>query len=139
MSNESEVPLYFGIDVPFMTKLGLRTQHLEDGACRTSLVLEASLTNSMGGFHGGVILSVLDFTMSAAARSHDPLGVSAATIDLSSHFLRPARTDLVIDAKVIRRSASMAFCDGSITDTSGALVAVARAVFKLIPKHAHDS
>lgn len=123
---------YFGIDVPFMEHIGLQPIVLEAEFCRTTLTWQPHLTNSRGDIHGGTIMSAMDFTLSAAARAHDPLRLGAITIDMSTHFYAPARTALTIDARCTRRGRAMAFCDGEVRDENGTVVAVARAVFKLI-------
>jgi uncharacterized protein (TIGR00369 family) len=124
---------YFGIDVPFMRLIGLLPDHLEPGTARTRLPLKEELLNSRGDVHGGTLMSVLDFTMSAAARSHDPLSLGVITIDMSTHFLDVARTALLIEARIIRRGMRIVFCEGTVTDASGNTVCVARATFKLVP------
>ncbi len=124
--------LYFGIDVPFMEHIGLKPLSLSDGCCRTLLPLQRDLVNSRGDVHGGTLMSAFDFTLSAAARSHDPLRYGVITIDMSTHFYEAARTDLTVIARCARRGGSLAFCEGEILDEAGKVVAVARAVFKLI-------
>lgn len=123
---------YFGFQIPFMRYLGLQAEHIEPGYARASLPLHDNLTNSRGDVHGGTMMSVLDFILSAAARSHDPLSYGVVTIDMSTHFLNVARTDLVFEARVLRRGRSIAFCEGSAIDTNGVEVCTARAAFKLV-------
>jgi uncharacterized protein (TIGR00369 family) len=123
---------YFGIDVPFMAYIGLVPLHMEEGMCRTRLDVAPHIVNSRGDVHGGSIMSAMDFTLSAAARSHDPLALGSITIDMTSHFYAPARTSLVIEGRCTRRGRSIVFCDGEAQDEHGTLVAVARAVFKLV-------
>ncbi|TKR55716.1 PaaI family thioesterase [Allopusillimonas ginsengisoli] len=123
---------YFGFEIPFMRYLGLQAEHIEPGYARARLPLHKSLTNSRGDVHGGTMMSVLDFIMSAAARSHDPLSYGLATIDMSTQFLSVARTDLVFEARPLRRGRSIVFCEGSVKDTNNVEVCTARAVFKLV-------
>ncbi len=77
-------------------------------------------------------MSAFDFTLSAAARAHDPLQFGAVTIEMSTHFYESARTSVHVMARCPRRGKSIAFCEGEIRDETGKLVAVARATFKLI-------
>lgn len=125
---------YFGIDVPFMTHIGLTPLSLDETGCRTRLVKQPALVNSRGDLHGGALMSAFDFTLSAAARAHDPLRFGVMTVDMTTHFLEPARTDLTVTARCSKRGRSIAFCDGEMTDSAGTVVAVARAVFKLVPR-----
>jgi uncharacterized protein (TIGR00369 family) len=123
---------YFGVDVPFMEHIGLMPVSLEKDCCVTRLAWQPHLVNSRGDMHGGSLMSAMDFTLSAAARAHDPSHLGVITIDMSTHFYEPARTSLTIVGRCVRHGRSMAFCDGEVRDENGLLVAVARAVFKLI-------
>lgn len=123
---------YFGIDVPFMAHIGLEPVCLEPGLARTRLPLRHELVNSRGHGHGGALMSALDFTLSAAARSGNPLGLGVVTIEMNTHFLASATTDLLIEARILREGARIVFCEGDVLDTEGTVVCTARAVFKLI-------
>lgn len=123
---------YFGIDVPFMEHIGLKPISLTDGCCRTLLPRHPALVNSRGDVHGGTLMSAFDFTLSVAARAHDPLRYGVITIDMTTHFYEAARSDLTVIGRCARRGKATAFCEGEIVDEAGTVVAVARAVFKLI-------
>ncbi|MBE0593665.1 MAG: PaaI family thioesterase [Gemmatimonadales bacterium] len=123
---------YFGIEVPFMEYIGLDPVCLEDGRCVTTLAWQPELANSRGDIHGGTVMSAIDFTMSAAARSHDRDRLGAVTMDMTTHFYDPARSMLTIDARCIRRGRSLAFCEADVRNESGAVVVAARGIFKLI-------
>lgn len=125
--------LYFGFNVPFMRYIGLQAEQLEPGYARTRLPLKEELVNSRGDVHGGTLMSALDFTLSAAARSHDPMSYGVITIDMSTHFLDAARSDLLFEARVIRRGRRIVFCEGSVTDQNDNIACIARATFKLVP------
>ena len=79
-------------------------------------------------------MSAVDFTLSAAARGHNPLGVGSVTIDMTTHFYRSARTAVTIDGRCNRRGRTLAFCDAEVVDEGGRVVAVARGVFKLVAR-----
>ncbi len=123
---------YFGIDVPFMEHIGLKPLSLDEGCCKTLLTWSPTLVNSRGDIHGGTLMSAFDFTLSAAARAHDPLRFGAVTIDLTTHFLEASRCELTVIGRCTKRGKSMAFCEGEIVKADGTVVAVARGVFKLI-------
>ncbi|HLV27692.1 MAG TPA: PaaI family thioesterase [Burkholderiaceae bacterium] len=131
----SEDAPYFGVDVPFMSYIGVQAEHIEEGYARTRLPYNPQLVNSRGDVHGGTLMSVLDFTLSAAARGHDPLGIGIATIEMSTHFLDTARGELVFESRVLRRGRSTAFVEGSATDADGKVVCVARGAFRLIKRN----
>lgn len=123
---------YFGIDVPFMEHIGLKPVSLDETCCKTRLAWNPALVNSRGDIHGGTLMSAFDFTLSAAARAHDPLRYGAITVDLTTHFLEASRSELTVIGRCTKRGKSMAFCEGEIVNPEGTVVAVARGVFKLI-------
>jgi uncharacterized protein (TIGR00369 family) len=123
---------YFGLTVPFMQYIGLKAETLSEDFARTRLPVNPWLVNSRGDVHGGTLMSVLDFTLSAAARSHDPHNIGVATIEMSTHFLDSARGELVFEAKVLRSGRSTAFTEGAVINAEGKTVCVARATFRLI-------
>lgn len=128
----TEATPYFGIDIPFMRYLGLQAEHIETGYARARLPEHSDLLNSRADVHGGTLMSVLDFILSAAARGHDPLNLGVVTIEMSSHFLDVARGELVFEARTLRRGRSTVFCEGTATNADGTTVCVARATFRLI-------
>jgi uncharacterized protein (TIGR00369 family) len=123
---------YFGHAIPLMEFMGLIPESIGDGTARARLPMRAELNNSRGQVHGGTMMSVLDFTLSAAARGGLPAGTGAATIDMNTSFMAPATTDLVIEAQVLKRGRSIAFCEGVVRDTAGTLVCKATGTFKLL-------
>ncbi len=123
---------YFGFHIPFLEHLGVEPISCENDRAVTFMPLKPHLRNSHGHIHGGALMSVLDFTLSAAGRAHDPMGVGLATIDMSTSFLSPGSTDLTITAICLRRGSTICFCEGEIRDTHDKLVAKASASFKLI-------
>jgi uncharacterized protein (TIGR00369 family) len=122
---------FFGIDVPMVRLIGLQPEHVEEGNARTRLIKKAEILNSRGDIQGGTLMTALDLTLAAAARGHDPVKVAVITIEMNSHFLRPAQTDVTIRAKVLRRGKNIAFCEGEVLDANNHQVCVARGTFKL--------
>lgn len=125
---------HFGLDVPFMNHIGLESIRLHGDSCHTRLKLQRALVNSRGDIHGGALMSALDFSLGVVARAHDPLNVGAATIDMNTHFYEPAASDVEVFAICKRRGKRIAFCEGEVKDAEGNVLAVARAVFKLVPR-----
>ena len=122
---------YFGREIPLMHLMGVIPESCTSGHARTRLPWRADLTNSRGDIHGGTLMSVLDFTLSAAARGHD-YDLGMATIDMTTSFMSPGNSDLVIEARCLRLGTSIAFCEGEIRNADGQLVAKASATFKVI-------
>ncbi|MBV7485848.1 PaaI family thioesterase [Bordetella sp. BOR01] len=124
---------YFGLTIPLMSLMGLIPDSIGPDHARTRLPWRENLTNSRGDIHGGTLMSVLDFTLSAAARGNDPT-LGMATIDMNTSFMAPGTGDLVIEARCLRRGTSIAFCEGEVRGTDGQLVAKASATFKVIKR-----
>lgn len=81
-------------------------------------------------WHGGVIAALCDIAAHAAVAVR--LGDMAPTIDLRIDYLAPARGDLLAKGKLLRLGRSIGRADVEITDPSGKLVAVGRAVFSAL-------
>ncbi len=124
---------YFGLQIPFMASLGLIPEHLSTVLARTRLPHRPDLVNSRGDVHGGALMSALDFTLSAAARAHEA-NTGMATIDMTTHFLAPARGTVIFEARCLRVGGSLAFCEGQARDEAGTLLATASATFKIVRK-----
>jgi uncharacterized protein (TIGR00369 family) len=123
---------YFGATIPLMEFLGLVPEHIEPGLARTRLPWRVELTNSRGDVHGGTLMSVLDFTLSAAARGGLEHGTSMATIDMTTSFFAPATGDLSIEARCLKRGRSIAFCEGEVRNGAGEIVCKASGTFRVI-------
>lgn len=123
---------YFGLRIPYMEYLGVVPVSCEQDRAVTRLAIRHDLLNSRGHIHGGALMSVLDFTMSAAGRAHDPLGYGLATIDMNTSFIEPVVTDITIQTHCFRRGTSICFCEGQIVDPNGKILVKATATFKLI-------
>ena len=75
-------------------------------------------------------MSALAFTLRAGERVDDPLRCGAVTIDLTSHFLKRARSEVTMVGRCTKHGKSRTFCEGEIVDIAGTVVADARGVFK---------
>ena len=122
---------YFGLHIPYMQYLGLEPGLFTEEKVTTRLPWRPELVNSRGDVHGGALMSALDFTLSAAARAHTD-GCGMATIDMTTHFMRPAQGNVTIEARCLRLGATLAFCDGQALDDKGTVLATASATFKIV-------
>lgn len=132
MSSSSKTNTYFGLNIPYLDFLQLEPVLCQDDRAVTRIKIRDELLNSRGQIHGGAIMSILDFTLSAAGRASDPLGIGMATIDMHTTCLEPATTDLTVQARCIRRGSSIAFCEGEVLDIAGNVIAKATAAFKVL-------
>jgi uncharacterized protein (TIGR00369 family) len=89
--------------------------------------------NPNGYVHGGVILSLLDFTLGVTAEValRQPSDMHPATVSLTTHFIGGAsgRDLLHCAAEVLKQTRSFSFVEGRIT-SGGEVIATASAVFK---------
>jgi uncharacterized protein (TIGR00369 family) len=115
------------------------TQLVEMGAGR--LVLSAAMTASAHGFptsrgpivHGGAIATLADEALASVAFTQAEEGQTTVTADLKVDFLRPAYPGrLVARATVRHRTKRLAFCEATVEDEGGQIVAEARAVIAYV-------
>ncbi|HUZ87082.1 MAG TPA: PaaI family thioesterase [Candidatus Baltobacterales bacterium] len=115
------------------------TRILELGHGR--IVLEGNLTAESHGFptsrgtvvHGGAIATLADEALASAAFTAAEEGETTVTADLKVDFLRPARPGrLVARATVRHRTRRLAFCETTIEQGNGQVVAEARAVIAYV-------
>ncbi len=126
---------FFGVHVPFLAWLDVRGIEWTPGAASISLALRPELLNSLGAAHGGVVCTLLDVCMAAAARSDDHVS-RVVTIDMSVQFMRPGAGLLSAHGRTLTLTRGLAFCEGEIRDPEGQLVAKSSGTFKrLRPGH----
>ncbi|MCX7891536.1 MAG: PaaI family thioesterase [Burkholderiales bacterium] len=121
------------VRVPFVEHLGIRL--LEQSQARAAIALDRrpELLNSWGATHGGVLMTMLDYVMSAAVRGHYGVDGGVLTVDMSVGFMKAGFGErIVADARVLHGGQSTAFCEGEARDEKGALLAKAIGTFKLL-------
>lgn len=129
-------PLQFPLKIPFVEELGLELWAFADGEAELRLDLAEAHLNSWEVAHGGVLMTLLDVAMAHAARSVHATAVDhgpgVATIEMKTSFMRPAEGTLRARGKLLHRTMTMAFCEGSVVDDAGHLCAHATATFKYL-------
>jgi len=121
------------VRVPFVEHLGIRL--VEQSRERAAIALDKrpELLNSWGATHGGVVMTMLDYVMSAAVRGHYGVDGGVLTVDMSVGFMKAGFGESIrADARVLHGGQSTAFCEGEARDEKGALLAKAIGTFKLI-------
>ena len=126
----------YTVRIPFVDLLGFELIAFDAGHAEMALELRDELTNSWSVVHGGVSMTLLDVVMAHAARSPNQPGVSESpgvvTVEMKTTFLRPGLGRLTARGRLVHRTASMAFCEGSIFDAQGVIVAQATGTFKYL-------
>jgi uncharacterized protein (TIGR00369 family) len=126
----------FKVRIPFVEALGFELLRFENGESEIALSPRDEHMNAWSVVHGGVIMTLLDVTMAHAARS--PVAGAAAddrgvvTIEMKTSFMRPGIGRLVGHGRVLRRTTSFSFCEASLLDAQGELVAHATGTFKYL-------
>ncbi|MCX2861013.1 PaaI family thioesterase [Paucibacter sp. PLA-PC-4] len=136
MSNKSPPPLNFPVHIPFVEQLGLELHSMGEGEAELRVDLKEAHLNSWEVAHGGVIMTLLDVAMAHAARSihrdQPGFGPGVVTIEMKTSFMRPGEGELRALGKLLHRSTTMAFCEGSVLGEDGKLCAHATGTFKYL-------
>ncbi len=124
----------FLVHIPFVHELGLELLRLEPGQAELALSLRETQTNSWGVAHGGVTMTMLDVAMAHAARSPSQPGGApqpgVVTLEMKTSFMRPGQGRLTATGRLMHRTASLAFTEGTVRDAAGEVVAHATGTFK---------
>jgi len=122
---------YFGLTIPFLDHLNVVPEYAENGKSRISLEMKPEHANSFGVAHGGVVMTLLDFAMAAAARSciNHPLG--AITIDMTISFLRPSVGKIVVEGTVLKSGKTINYCEAVVLNDLGEITAKSSGTFVL--------
>ena len=126
----------FPIHIPFVEALGFELLRFENGEAEIAMLPREEHMNSWSVLHGGVTMTLLDVVMAHASRSpqtgvaNDSRGV--VTIEMKTSFMRPGLGRMLAKGKVLHRTVSFAFCEGSIVDAEGQLIAHSTGTFKYL-------
>lgn len=105
------------------------------------LVLEGNLTDESHGFltprgtiiHGGAIATLADEALATVAFTVAEEGETTVTADLKVDFLRPGKAGRFVARATLRhRTRRLAFCEATVEDGAGVIVAEGRAVIAYV-------
>ncbi len=134
----------FQYTIPFVKHLGIELLRHEAGEAELAVTLKEELCNSWQVAHGGMLMTLLDVAMAHAAREPQSVaensvpvddnerGRGVVTVEMKTSFLRPGLGRLVARSRLLQATASLAFCEASVNDENGALVAHATGTFKYL-------
>ena len=131
MTSETKPVEYFGLKIPFLAQLGVVPEYAKEGKSRISLDLKPEYENSFGIAHGGVIMTLLDFAMGAAARSISEVPLGAMTIDMSVSFLRPSTGKIVVEGTILKPGKTINYCEAVVLNEAGEITAKSSGTFML--------
>ena len=125
---------FFCVDSPFVGHCSIEEAGRTADGVRSRVRLRPELANSWGGAHGGLIATLLDASMTVAARyALDPEGAAGvATVDLYTTFIGQAKTELTCEAHVTAQRGSMLYLEGVARNEDGELVARSAGTFKAL-------
>ena len=111
---------------PFAADLGIELVDLRPGYAELRLPWSPRLATMGDVVHGGAIATLLDTAGMTAAWSDDvvPEKPAGSTVSMSVSFAAAARaSDLTARATVVRRGRSLCFCEVTVLDAAGEVVA----------------
>ncbi len=123
----------FEVHIPFVELLGFELLKFEGGEAEIAFNPSPDHLNSFDVVHGGASMTLLDVVMAHAARSVQP-DMGGITIEMKTSFMRAARGPLRGTGRILHRTATMVFTEGSIFDATDKLCAHATGTFKLVPR-----
>jgi len=123
----------FSVRIPFVDLLGFQLQKFEGGEAEIAFHPSADHLNSFDVVHGGASMTLLDVVMAHAARSVQT-DMGCVTIEMKTSFMRAAKGPLTAKGRLLHRTATMAFTEGSVFDASGKLCSHATGTFKFVPR-----
>lgn len=120
---------------PYLSWLGLRFERYEPDDVVMRLVFRPELTNDGTYYHGGVVAAALDTAGAAAAWSNHDFnkGVRASTVAMSLQYVGAAKqSDLLCQARVVRRGKELTFIEITATDAAGSTVAHGVQTYRIV-------
>ena len=123
----------FGAYIPFVEHLGFEMVFFEDGESELRFNPEPEHLNSFNVAHGGALMTLLDVALATAARSVDKT-MGIVTIEMKTSFMQPASGALTARGKLLHRTRSTAFTEGTVYDAQGRPCAHATGTFRYVPK-----
>ncbi|MDQ6679481.1 MAG: PaaI family thioesterase [Pseudomonadota bacterium] len=126
----------FPVRIPFVESLGFELIGWNGDEAQIAVEVRDELCNSWNVAHGGVTMTLLDVVMAHASRRTEPGGLvhssGVVTIEMKTTFMRPGIGRLLGTGRVLHRTTQMTFCEASVHDAEGKLVAHATGTFKAL-------
>lgn len=102
----------------FMSWLDLELESVEDGRAVMKLPYREELANpDAGAIHGGILATLVDTASGMAIQTtFEEFGrTGLTTTDMSVSYVRPARSDVIVEAEVVRVGGSMAVTEAEVS------------------------
>jgi uncharacterized protein (TIGR00369 family) len=126
------------LKTPYIQSLGMEMEAFEVDGARIRLPFHAIKTNDGKRIHGGVIGAALDTVAACAFWANFSYAevVSASTVSMTIHYLRPCEGDLICSASVLRTTRHLAFIEAKGVNSAGELVAHGTMTFNVSSRSA---
>ena len=112
--------------IPYVRLLGLEFDSAESGSATFALDVREELTRMGGILHGGAVVSLMDTAAAFAVHTLLEPEAGTVTVDLTTHFLRPAASGRIFArARVLRRGRRVVILGVEASDAAGELIATA--------------
>ena len=109
---------------PLGDALGITSELQEGGRCRMRLQVDPGWHNPHGVVHGGVVYTLIDYSMGGAVTSALTAGQHCTSIEVKVSYLASVREGtLTVDSSVVKQGRNVAFVESKVTDDAGRLVA----------------
>ena len=122
---------------PFMIDLGVEPTAVSEGRITTQLPLAVRHMQHTAQAHAGVMATLADHSMGAAAQTLAPEGHWVLTAELKTSALRPGRGErLVCEASVLKAGRRISFTEAEVyaeQDGKRTLVMKASATMAIVP------
>lgn len=106
--------------------LGMATVARRPGRATMRLEVDPAWHNPNGVLHGGVIYTMIDYSMGGAVQPNLPEGDFCATIEVKINYLAPVREGtLTVETAATKEGRNIAFLESKVTDDKDRLVATA--------------
>jgi uncharacterized protein (TIGR00369 family) len=123
---------------PFMRELGIEPTESAPGRLTTAMAVHERFHQHTGQVHAGVMATLADHSMGAAAQTLAPDGHWVLTAELKTSLLRAGKGErLVCEAWVIKPGRSLSFTEAEVYAVSGGertLVMKASATMAVVAK-----
>ena len=108
--------------------MGLKFTYLGEGVAGMKMIPDPMFSTDGGRIHGGVISSLADTVMSAAAATR---GLFYRTAEMKINYLAPvfAENELTAEGRVVHPGNTLALVEGNLFNSEGKMVAKSMATF----------
>lgn len=112
---------------------GFRLDAVDEDLCRLRLPAAAHNMNQNGRINGGATAALIDTAATAAAWASNRVrpGTRGTTVAMSISYLAPGAGDLIAEARVARRGASLTVLSVTVRDDAGGEIASALVTYKI--------